>query len=709
MKTIENESQGQTSNDPLPREIPQGELERILEAHLKWVKSDGKEGERAKLAHTNLQAATLANANPEGLFPVNLQKADLTNADLRGGVLLQANLQGADLTSAYLHGANVVNANLQGASLHAAYLIGTFLAGANLDAVDLGWANLERSDLSGASLAGARLDGASFIRANLTNAVLVGRPASTEGRKTTDPEGGGKDKEGQPDAEKTLPDPTVAGTNFGMANLTGAKLPASLNEFKDTLRNVKETSRNAQTMYLSLIALCAFVLLTVATTTDAQLILDNFRLKLPIVGADISVVLFYVSAPLLGLLVFLYLHMYLAHLWELAAALPAVFPDGLPLRRKLYPWMLNLVIEEWQREGPGTQHDSQWKAWFRFERLRAWTAIFLGWGLLPLTIVGVAYRFLVRHDAAFSYVLMGLLILSVLFASVAYERARLEVRSEKAARKWWVPAVWTAVALGAGFYATYQGLQGKLPGTTPNIQLRGVDLKGHNFGSVDLSYANLSLANLSRADLRNAKLHGADLHGADITSADLDGVDLAEANLEEANLSGAKLSQAHMAKANLRKTNINRARLAYARLEEADLFMAQLQGADLISANLRGAHLHSAHLEKAILIEAHLEQALFSFASLEGTNLFGAYLQGADLEGADLHGANLRWPRGLTLPLRRTRGLTATQVKAAKNWELAFYSDEFLGELGLPPDHNERVKRKLTELEKKGKATEAKP
>ncbi len=39
---------------------------------------------------------------------------------------------------------------------------------------------------------------------------------------------------------------------------------------------------------------------------------------------------------------------------------------------------------------------------------------------------------------------------------------------------------------------------------------------------------------------------------------------------------------------------------------------------------------------------------------------------------------------------------------------MAFYSNDFLKKLGLPPDHNERVKKKLAELETEKKATAAK-
>ncbi len=71
----------------------------------------------------------------------------------------------------------------------------------------------------------------------------------------------------------------------------------------------------------------------------------------------------------------------------------------------------------------------------------------------------------------------------------------------------------------------------------------------------------------------------------------------------------------------------------------------------------------------------------------------------ADLGGANLEGANLSG----------AEGLTASQVMAAYNWELAIYSDDFIKKLGLKPDHNETVKKKLAELEKEKKATGAKP
>ncbi len=131
-----------------------------------------------------------------------------------------------------------------------------------------------------------------------------------------------------------------------------------------------------------------------------------------------------------------------------------------------------------------------------------------------------------------------------------------------------------------------------------------------------------------------------------------------------------------------------RAVLRGANLQEAILDGANLQGADLTEANLQGAYPIFANLQGAVLLWANLQEANLFEANLQGANLFEANLQGATLVGA--------------------KGLTASQVKKAKNWELAFYSDDFLTELGLPPDHNEKVKKKLAEMEKEKKASGSK-
>jgi len=105
--------------------------------------------------------------------------------------------------------------------------------------------------------------------------------------------------------------------------------------------------------------------------------------------------------------------------------------------------------------------------------------------------------------------------------------------------------------------------------------------------------------------------------------------------------------------------------------------------------------------EKEYLGKANLQEANLREANLRGVNLVGANLQEATPYGANFQGTVLRDANLQGTKLVTTKGLTARQVKAAKNRKLAFYSDDFLKELGLPSDHNERVEKELAELEKK--------
>jgi len=146
---------------------------------------------------------------------------------------------------------------------------------------------------------------------------------------------------------------------------------------------------------------------------------------------------------------------------------------------------------------------------------------------------------------------------------------------------------------------------------------------------------------------------------------------------------GANLSVANLQEADLRGANLQNALLIGANLQKAILYGANLRGAELIGANLQGAALSGANLQEADLRKANLQKAI----------LYGANLQEANLQEAKLSGAE---------------GLTASQVEKAKNWKLAFYSDDFLKKLRLPPDHNEWVKKKLAEMEKEKKASGSK-
>ncbi len=126
----------------------------------------------------------------------------------------------------------------------------------------------------------------------------------------------------------------------------------------------------------------------------------------------------------------------------------------------------------------------------------------------------------------------------------------------------------------------------------------------------------------------------------------------------------------------------------------ANLENKDAQGLDLSEADLRDAQ-----LQKVILSGANLQEA-----NLSGANLQEANLSFANLQEANLFGANLR-----EAYLFEVKAATASQIKRATNWRLAFYSDNFLAELGLPTDHNETILKKFKEIDKEKEKTATSP
>jgi Pentapeptide repeats (8 copies) len=118
-----------------------------------------------------------------------------------------------------------------------------------------------------------------------------------------------------------------------------------------------------------------------------------------------------------------------------------------------------------------------------------------------------------------------------------------------------------------------------------------------------------------------------------------------------------------ISKVDLSEANLNGADLSLAKLSKA-----QLRGAELNRANLNGANLNVACLSGAKLDRAELNKAILSHANLNGASLNGTTLKNAHLRGTLLRGA---------------KGLDPTQVKTAKNWELAKYDPELRKQLGL--------------------------
>jgi uncharacterized protein YjbI with pentapeptide repeats len=581
---------------------------------------------------------------------------------------------------------NSVNRDLSEADLHgqdltAARFQSTNLACSNLEGCDLSNSHLEQADLSGATF-GIADSGANLYQAHLRESNL--RSCDLSGVK------GG------------LQQQQLAG-----ANLTGAILPAPLTRLFDNLDAVRDISESARKLFIAMLAGCLYSWLTIATTTDVNLITNRAFSTLPIIQTSIPVVGFYSVAPLLLLCVYFYFHFYLQKLWEELGSLPAIFPDGRCLHERSDPWLLNDLVRSHVlllRAGrPLLSYFQQA------------ISILLAWWLVPATLLLFWGRYLPRHKFSLTVLQAILLAVSITAAVFLYRLAAATLRgierqpfSWKGALKSFhsYSAIGIFLATGATFIFVSLGAIQGFPRGRENWQNgetsgrwnwapRAMALIGYspfaNLNSADLSVKPANWTGKSESELDFVK--GAQLSvtsnrqvrwSADLRYADANGAFLAKAHLSDAHLEGADLmlSDLRQAEADIMGVHMDDADLNQADLTGARLNYSFLKDADLTRATMRRIELKGTDLTHAILCDADLTGANLRMARLNFTKMSGAILVEADLTFADFRSQD---------HAHRTEGLTTAELKRAKNSDKAYYDDDLLQQLDLPPDHNQRL------------------
>ncbi|MBT4700826.1 MAG: pentapeptide repeat-containing protein [Rhodospirillaceae bacterium] len=548
-------------------ELTTEEIRRILDAHQSWLRSDGSKGVRAEFGKADLHDVNFVDAD---LQDAGLRKTNLKNAQLFGTNLAWANLQKANLENADLTDANLSGAELKKADLRDAKLINADLANANL---------------TGANLTGADLSRVKGLEAAKLNNIDL-----------TDATG-------------------LVGNEFAGADITGAKMPENISRF-DGLNYVETASRQARNVFLAMVGGCIYSWLTIWTTTDAELVINDAMTHLPIIQADVPIVGFFWVAPLILLALYFYFHLYLQGLWEALARLPAIFPDGSPVDQRCYPWLLMSLA---RAHVPKLELDQPPLWW-----MRVGLSLFAAWCLVPMTLFFLWLRYLPRHDS------FGVI---VLIASL-------------------LAAVWSGVFFYHSMRAAFRRIDVKYRGRFLVSEIIGVCLVA--VMTVPLSFAVIGggkhikifgyglYAELTKEKFLGAEIEGINLQHAEAITAVLTKADLEGANLQGANLQGALLEHVNLKNSNLRRANLKKADLYGVNLKWADLSHANLSGANLTNAKLTGANLKGANLSNACLHGANLKGVILEETNLRKAQLTGARLDGSNLKSANLTGAVLK-------------------------------------------------------------------
>lgn len=616
-------------------------------------------------------------------------------------------LRGRDLRGADLVGRDLRRAILAGADLRSARLDGTKLAGADLSGADLGEASLCGADLAGARLDGATLGAAELHRANLRNASLHN--------------------------VDLLATRHLTEFQLGGADLFGARVPEPIARFEG-LTGLAELSRGMQGVLLTMFTAAIYIGLTIAATTDVQLLnrAAPVSTRLPILGLDIPYFRFYWVAPLFLVSLYFYFHSNLQAVWARLADLPAVFPDGTPLDRRAYPWLLNEFVRSYIVRLPNDPSP--------LSRVQGVLNKVVLWYVVPTMLLLFWTRSLCAHDLVLTTAYLALFLVTIM-AGLWFHRLAYETLSRSTLEACWPSArrlvgrtlacAGAAAALlflssetfsGINFACRYDSYymddydeidRQALPLDNRGVVNRTISLLSyHMVNRLGVStFADIQEMDVSTRppgwDGRGAALESIRLvKGADLSGRDLRFARARESFLANSDLEGIDLREADLQRADLRGADLTRAVLDFANLAGADLAFARLKGARLDGAILRHVKLVEANLtsfdpddELRPASNAPGEQK--DAHRSERRDAGGDHrtrLRGADLRQASLVGANLRWAD--LSPYRAVRGARPipTRLSGADLSEAVLIEADLAGADLSPYDPNAKTGLVVSEV-----------
>ena len=383
--------------------------------------------------------------------------------------------------------------------------------------------------------------------------------------------------------------------------------------------NIEETSKNARRIYIVYLTFLAYCSLTIFGISDRDIIL-NSKVFLPVIGRDVSLNGFFLLAPGLIMLAFLYLQIYLHSLRGIITDLQTNYPAM--RKRTLYPWIINMAEEP----DPGIIGSLQ--------QVFSKTAL---WVSMPLVLSLLAFWIIKKHDQFLSY-FVGITPLIGTITSIYfwyhYENIGSGRKSASLKKKLILP-YGKIILIGSMalseiillFFIIPRAQRGQI-----------------NYFCANLSYQTLvhkpdeDYEQLYWSDLKLAQLQGANLRSSVLRRANLLAANLEEANLSEADLAGSTLELANLHNAVCWGTNFQGANLSRADLKGATFMGADFRGAIFIGSDFRNARLQDCKLQ-GVRLDGAFQGALFIRANLQGANLKFAHFENADFDGANLEGA----------------------------------------------------------------------
>ena len=108
---------------------------------------------------------------------------------------------------------------------------------------------------------------------------------------------------------------------------------------EQAIDRIKALGETGRATWFVLLGYLAFVGITLLSVQDLDFFSAASRTQLPLVGIAIPTMTFFLTAPVLGAALHVYLHLYLLKLWDALAEAPSSIDDA-ALGDRVFPWLV---------------------------------------------------------------------------------------------------------------------------------------------------------------------------------------------------------------------------------------------------------------------------------------------------------------------------------------------------------------------------------
>jgi len=415
-----------------------------------------------------------------------------------------------------------------------------------------------------------------------------------------------------------------------LAPAAAAKTDDVAAERKRLFDIVKDSADKNRTYFFGWLLFALYVLVTVAGTTDTQLLLPDIGVSLPLLGIQLPLFSFYLAVPILVIAVHFNLLQNLdSHAYKLSRWRDAW--DGQPPRDELQAFLFDYAF----LEKGGAFHTP----------VRIASDVLFYW-FGPIVLLAVLLRFSDYQNpvyTAYHFVALVAALLITLRARLWLPRAAVPAAIPLYRRLasfpvlaalliglLALPYVWLTWALSEDGAIAHRLMAGVMNWPNTVAVVRELVLPRLVIpGTAKLAGPEPQLDLLARTEGRTVgdwwrvRGKGIDLESRNLRYAEFRDVDLRKANLWYARLHSATFL----------KTDLQGAYGANARMARARFSSARMQGMELVGTDLESTSFYATNLNGADLLGANLRKA-----SLRDTTVIGAYLGNTAVGGASLRG-----------------------------------------------------------------------